>query len=109
MRTNVRRRLNYTDPKVGELARDIDEALGDFSETAFVKLTDVYQEPMVIGFDHEPEGVIALRVREDTAPETEVAVSATVPFVFKNKAVNITAIEGCTVGTRYRFTLWMVG
>lgn len=108
IRTNVRRRI-YKDQDLGELARDVDDSLKELVPTRIVKLTDVYAEPFRVKLASEPEGILAIRVREDADPETEVATLPALPFVFRNGSAEITAVEGCTVGTRYRFTLMVVG
>lgn len=110
IRTSVSRRIyKGQNVELGYLARDLDDAMAQVTATLVVKVTDVYTEPFSVTFDHEPEGVLALRCREDAAPETEVAVMATVPFVYRNGKIEMTSVEGCTVGTKYRFTFWMVG
>jgi hypothetical protein len=103
------RAINSREPEIANLARDVQQAIDSVVQTRVLEFVDVYREPMLVPFDHEPKGVRALRVRLESAPEEAQYVSAHVPFVYRNGAVEITAIEWLTEGERYRFALEMVG
>lgn len=98
--------------ELGELARDVSNAIGALVGLRIVTYTANYTEPLNVGYDHEPSGgVLALRVRKDASPETAVPGNARMPFVWnaQKQQVQVSSIDGCVLGTRYRFNFLMVG
>lgn len=108
----LRKRL-WKDRDLGELARDVSDALG--SLTAFeVKQFDApYTEPMYVGYDHEPNAIVLGRVRNVKTPETPVTAGSLVHFTWEGtrKRCRINEIHDMTPapGETYRFTFLMVG
>lgn len=115
--TQPRSRLPSTgiplvDRILGEFARDVWNVLKDLIPFALVEYTEVYTEPMQLGFTREPKAVLLARIRNATALETPVTCGAAVHYVWSEtkKAVIVNSIDGLTPdGTRYRFTFLMVG
>ena len=103
------RSTSYADPKVAELARDIQQAFDSIGQEKIVSFTREYAEPMLVSFDHEPLGVQLLRIRKDDDPEAAVQANALVSYVYRGGGIEITELVGPVVGTRYRFAFKVVG
>jgi len=104
------RRLNYPGkPELTELAGDVERALAKVPERRIVEFTEIYAEPMTLNVEREPKGILVLRVRNDASPEAAVPAGGQASFTFVNGRVRIDDIADLVVGTKYRFTLELVG
>jgi hypothetical protein len=103
------RATNSRDKETADFARDAQAALDSIPESKIVHMTDVYAEPLVVKFDHEPIAVRVLRVRLDATPEEPIDVSSHVSFVYRSGAIEISEIAWLSLGERYRFALEVVG
>lgn len=110
--SDIRSRLGSS-AELGEHKRDTDDALSKLTAFKAVEVADIYTEPMYVAFDHEPKGVLALRVRNDAALETPVLCGTYCSFTWDGSTsrVRIDQIDGLTpgTGTKYRFVFGMVG
>lgn len=99
------------DRELGDLARDVSDALGKLVELQTIAFSAVYTEPLLVGFDHEPAILLAGRVRKDATPEAAVNGNARVCFVWnaQKTQLQVSSVDGCTVGVKYRFNFLAVG
>jgi hypothetical protein len=93
----------------GEVNRDLDNALRRVPELAVLEFTRTYDEPMTVQFDHNPKGVLVVRIQEDATPETPIDILAPAAFTYTATGIRIDMIFGLEVGARYRFVLLVVG
>jgi hypothetical protein len=104
------RKVSYPNNRdMNELAGDVAKAFDAVVPAKVVSFTATYAEPMFIAFDHEPAGVLLIRMREDAAPETPNAFSAGVCFTYTSQGIRIDELEGPLLGTRYRFGFLVIG
>lgn len=109
--SNVRRlrTTGYDDPRVAQLAQDAQQALDAIVTVRVLEFTRTYAEPMSIALDHEPLGVLLIRLREHDAPEEIVPADTLVSFTYINGQIVIPELQGPEEGVRYRFTFEVVG
>ena len=93
----------------GAAIRDLDKFARAQVQLAIVKFAATYSEPMTMAFPRAPAGVLLIRLQEDASPETTVAAYAVTSFTYTQQGVRFDAIEGPTVGERYRFTFLVIG
>lgn len=106
LRDIIRFRL-WDERKLGELARDIQQALDKLRATDVLVFTDTFRKSMVVGkIPEEPIEIRAGRVLIEASPETPTAPGH-VHFTYlgADKGARINDIPGLTEGVRYRFTL----
>jgi hypothetical protein len=107
----IRKRL-WKDKDLGELARDIDDALALIPTLKIKKFDAPYTEPLDVGYDHAPELVLC-RIRRVSALETPTLTGGFCHFVWDGvrSRIRINSIDGMTPepGVIYRFTFMMVG
>lgn len=103
------RTTGYGDPRVEQLARDVQQRFDLSPPVALIAFTDVYAEPMSVAFDHEPAVLRLGRVQHDASPEDAIAASALVSFTYRDGQLVIPVLEGLTLGTKYRFCFEAVG
>jgi hypothetical protein len=112
MSSDLRSRLGST-ADIGETKRDADAALSKLVKLVPVEVIDIYTEPMFVKYDHEPKGVIAMRVRNDAALETPILCGSYCSFTWdgSKQRVRVDQIDGLAPGsgTKYRITFLMVG
>lgn len=97
---------------LGNLARDVSNALNLIPLLRIAEYTGSYTEPLYVGYDHEPKACLLVRVRRTAALETPVLCGCAVHFTWEplNTRLRVTNIDGLTAGTtEYRFTFLMVG
>jgi hypothetical protein len=104
----------HKDADISELARDLRAAFLEIPLLKIVTIEGQYTEPMAIGYDHEPAGVMVLRVQNvRNSAEVPLRSGGTVHFVWDGtrKRCRIDSIDGMTplAGATYRFTFLMIG
>ena len=104
----------FKDPDVSELARTLRDAFNAIPVFKIVSVEGPYSEPLTVGYDHEPGGVMVLRVQNiSDYMEVPLKTGGTVHFVWDGTRKNcrITSIDGMspTQGATYRFTYLMIG
>ncbi len=112
MSNALRNRLGSTS-EIGENQRDADDLLSRLVPLAIIEVTDIYTEPLFVKYDHEPKGVIAMRVRLDSALESPVLCGSYCSFTWDGtqQRVRVDQIDGLApaTGNKYRITFLMVG
>ena len=104
----------FQDSAVSELARNIRSAFVEIVDTKIVEYDAPYTEPLTVAYDHEPKGVMVLRIRNvSDLAEIPLKTGGTVQFVWDGtrKRCRIDSIDGMTPtqGATYRYTFWMIG
>lgn len=106
--TAVRKRL-YQDRDTAELARDVSNELDSQPRRTLLRFTRVFRLPMFVPFPREPDAVLVLRIRKDSAPEEPISVLTTVSYTYTPQGIRIDALDGPDDDVAYRFTLEVVG
>ena len=109
----LRKRM-WKDKDMGDLARDVDDALADIPFLKLKKFEAPYTEPFYVAADKEPEILIMGRIRNITdLAQQPVLTGALCHFQWDGarKRCVINSIDGMTAtsGVLYRFTFLMVG
>jgi hypothetical protein len=113
MRVQLRQRA-YSDPHVSELARDVQQHIDMTPVTRLLEVTAQYQEPMTLSLPREPKGLLCVRARQDSSPETAVTHGAPCSYTWEQQGVTsagrvkINDIDGLSAGTTYRLTFLVI-
>jgi hypothetical protein len=104
----------FKDADVSELARTLRDAFSRIPILSIVTMEGPYTEPLYLGYDHEPAGVMILRVQNiSDYMEVPLKTGGTTHFVWDGtrSRCRIDSIDGMTPteGATYRFTFLMIG
>lgn len=104
----------FKDADVSELARTLRDAFRKIPIFVITEVEGPYTEPLSVGYDHEPAGVMVLRVQNiSDLMEVPLKTGGTVHFAWDGtrKRCRIDSIDGMTPtqGATYRYTFLMIG
>jgi hypothetical protein len=96
---------------VGELARDLAAKFSNIPLLKLVQFEALYTEPLYVSFDHNPVGIVVMRVRNKLSQEAPVLTGGTPHWVWDGTRAKINSIDGMSAGSgsTFIFDMLMVG